>query len=130
MPKIRNPDYPYTLRASSRRVLRLIESEITRQGGHVATIYADQLEITGSRRVWRPALAEIGALGLAEVERRPKKYICRSSDRWRKLTAQQARLASALARERCNNAAQPSHVAATAAADDHYRGDKPPCQTL
>ena len=39
------------LRASARRVLRLVESEIARQGGGAATVYADQLEYCGSRRV-------------------------------------------------------------------------------
>ena len=36
------------LRASARRVLRLVEIEITRQGGSVATVYTDQLELCGS----------------------------------------------------------------------------------
>ena len=35
------------LRASARRVLRLVESEIARQGGDVATICTDQLEYCG-----------------------------------------------------------------------------------
>jgi hypothetical protein len=40
------------LRASARRVLRLVEIEITRQGGRVATVYTDQLELCGSRRIY------------------------------------------------------------------------------
>ena len=65
------------LRASARRVLRLIESEIARQGGDVATIYTDQLEVCGSRRVHVPAMSELHALGLAEIVRFPKRYVCR-----------------------------------------------------
>jgi hypothetical protein len=57
--------------ASARRVMRLIESEIARQGG-CATIFTDQLELCGSRRVWRRAMAEIHALGLGDYVRRPK----------------------------------------------------------
>ena len=103
----RSPAY-VVLRASARRVDRLIQSEIARQGG-CATIFNDQLEICGSRRVWRPAAAEIGALGLAEITRHPKLYVCRSSDRWRDVTEQQARIISVLAREHHNDA-EPSHV--------------------
>jgi hypothetical protein len=65
------------LRASSRRVDRLIQSELARQGGGVATIFNDQFELCGSRRVYRPALAEI--------VRFPKRYTCRPSDRWREM---------------------------------------------
>ena len=56
------------LRASARRVDRLIQSEIERQGG-AATIYNDHLELCGSRRVLRPAMSELHALGLVEVVR-------------------------------------------------------------
>ena len=59
------------LRASACRVLRMVEAELSRQGGGVATVYTDQIELCGSRRVWRPAMAEIHALGLAEIERFP-----------------------------------------------------------
>jgi hypothetical protein len=87
------------LRASARRVLRLIEFEVVRQGG-CAVIGNDELELCGSRRVWRPALAELDALGLAEVTRFPNFYECRRSERWRTLrTRQEARLISAAARE-------------------------------
>jgi hypothetical protein len=100
-----------TLRASSRRVLRLIESEIARQGG-CATIFNDQFEICGSRRVWRPAAAELHALGLVEVVRFPKRYACRPSYRWREVTTQQAQIISVMAREHCNDdaGAWPSHA--------------------
>lgn len=40
--KTRSPAY-LALRASARRVLRLVEAEIARQGSGVATIYTDQL---------------------------------------------------------------------------------------
>jgi hypothetical protein len=59
--RTRSPAY-LALRASARRVLRLVEAEIARQGSGVATIYTDQFELCGSRRVYRPALAEIHAL--------------------------------------------------------------------
>ena len=49
MDRMQSPAYE-VLRASSRRVLRLVLNEIVRQGGD-ATIYADMLEQTGSRRV-------------------------------------------------------------------------------
>lgn len=87
------------LRASARRVLRLIDAEIERQGG-CAVVGNDQLEFCGSRRVFRPAMAELHALGLAEVERYPKRYVCRASDRWRVLrTKREAMLVSAAVRE-------------------------------
>jgi hypothetical protein len=105
--RTRSPAY-LALRASARRCLRLIESEIARQGG-VATIYADQFEICGSRRVYRPALAEIHTLGLAEIARHPKRYVCRPSNRWCEVrTMRDAQIASTLAREHCNDdGAQP-----------------------
>ena len=48
--RTRSPAYA-VLRASSRRVDRLIQSELARQGGGVATIFNDQFELCGSRRV-------------------------------------------------------------------------------
>ena len=50
--RTRSPAYA-VLRASSRRVDRLIQSELARQGGGVATIFNDQFELCGSRRVYR-----------------------------------------------------------------------------
>lgn len=113
--RTRSPAYA-VLRASSRRVDRLIQSELARQGGGVATIFNDQFELCGSRRVYRPALAEIHALGLAEIVRFPKRYTCRPSDRWREMrTMRDASIASTMAREHCNDAgtqaSQPSHAA-------------------
>jgi hypothetical protein len=104
------------LRASSSRVLRLIESELARQGG-VATIYTDQLEICGSRRVYRPAMAEIHALGLAEITRFLKRYVCKPSDGWRTVTERDARIISITAREHCNDVrgCHAGHVNAAAA---------------
>ena len=100
------------LRASARRVYRLIESELMRQGGAGAVIYTDQLELCGSRRIWRPALAEIHALGLAEITRHPKRFICRPSNRWRELTAHDARIAATLAREHDTGANHAERVSA------------------
>jgi hypothetical protein len=100
----RNLSPAYTvLRASARRVDRLIQSEIERQGG-AATIYNDHLELCGSRRVWRPAMSELHALGLVEVVRFPKRYACRPSYRWREVTSQQAQIISVMAREHANDA--------------------------
>jgi hypothetical protein len=91
------------LRASAKRVLQLIRSELARQG-ETATIYTDQLEMCGSIRVYRPAMAEISSLGFAEITRYPKKYVCRASDRWREVcTLQDARILSTLAREHCTD---------------------------
>src|SRR5258705_13992101 len=99
------------LRASARRVLRLVESEITRQGG-CATIYTDQFEHCGSRRVYRPALAEIHALGLAELERYPKRYVCRPSRRWLTISSRQDALtASTLGRPHCYDVETPTPAA-------------------
>jgi hypothetical protein len=54
---------------------------------------------TGSRRVWVPAMSELQGLGLFDVERLPKKYICAMSDRWRGITSKrEALLASVRAR--------------------------------
>ena len=85
------------LRASSRRVLHLVESEIARQGGR-AVIYADMLEICGSRRVYVPAMSELHALGLLDVQREPKRYVCRMSGHWREVSPKRVALISAVAR--------------------------------
>jgi hypothetical protein len=101
------------LRASARRVDRLIQSELARQQDGYAVIYADQLELCGSRRVYVSAMSEIGALGLAEVTRHPKRYVCRLSNRWSEMrTMQDALIASTMAREHCNDdaGAWPSHA--------------------
>jgi hypothetical protein len=64
----------------------------------MATIYTDQFEFCGSRRA---ALAEIHALGLAEIERHPKRYVCRLSNRWCELrTMREALIASTRALQR------------------------------
>ena len=44
--RTRSPAY-LALRASARRVLRLVEAEIARQGSGVATIYTDQFGLCG-----------------------------------------------------------------------------------
>jgi len=43
------------LRASTRRVLAMVEAEIARQGGGRVVIHNDQFEHCGSRRVYLPA---------------------------------------------------------------------------
>jgi hypothetical protein len=87
------------LRASSRRVLHLIESEIGRQGG-AATIYNDQLEMSGSRRVYLPALRELHALGLVDVVRLQRRHVCMPSNRWRGIgSLREATIIAGLARE-------------------------------
>jgi hypothetical protein len=87
------------LRPSARRLLRFVESEIARHGGGRVTIFNDQLEMIGSRRVYLPGLHELAALGLITVERFPKRHVCQLSDRWREITPKQAMAASAAARE-------------------------------
>jgi hypothetical protein len=77
------------LRASARRVLRLVESEIERQGGGSAAVHNDYLEICGSRRIWRKAPAELDGLGLLDVMRFPKRYEYSRSDRWLQVRAPQ-----------------------------------------
>jgi hypothetical protein len=54
-------------------VLRRVEAEIRKQGGERAVIWTDMLECTGSRRVYVPAMSELNALGLLDVERFPKR---------------------------------------------------------
>ena len=41
------------------------------------------LECCGSRRVYLPAMSELQALGLIDVERFPKAARCAMSGRWR-----------------------------------------------
>jgi hypothetical protein len=85
------------LRASSRRVLRLVEAEIVRQGGGRAVVYYDQLECCGSRRAYVPAMSELQCLGLIDVERYQKKHI----SRWHYVTTpKQAMIVTGVARAR------------------------------
>jgi hypothetical protein len=88
------------LRASSRLLLLLVEAEIAKQGGK-AQIFHDQLAVVGSwSRVVRPGMAELHALGLVEVTRHPKRFLCASSDRWRAVqTSKEAAALSETARE-------------------------------
>jgi hypothetical protein len=67
-----------------------VESEVERPGG-CAVIFNDQLGQCGSRRVYRP----IHALGLAEITRHPKRYVCKLADGWREVrTMRDALIAS------------------------------------
>jgi hypothetical protein len=112
--KTRSPAY-LSLRASAKRVLKLVESEVARQGGAATTIHIDQLEVCGTRRVYRLALAEIHALGLLEIARYPKRYVCRPSDRWREIrTIQHAQITSTMAREHLSDDRTTQHADASA----------------
>ena len=87
------------LRSSSKRLLQYIQTECERHGG-AATIHDDQFAMIGSRRVIRPGLAELVALGLIEHERRPKCSVCKISSRWRSIASRkQAARISVFVRE-------------------------------
>jgi hypothetical protein len=75
------------LRNSIRRLLKFIAVEVESQGGGVITIYNDQLEIVGSRRVYLPGLNELAFLGFIEIARLPKRNLISLSDRWRAVAA-------------------------------------------
>ena len=99
MQRERSPAYEI-LRPSSRRLLRVIDTELARNGG-ATIIHNDQFEVVGSStRVVLPGLAELHALGLIEVTRYPKRCRVASSRRWQEITtADQARATSVAARE-------------------------------
>jgi len=64
-------------------------------------VYYDQLECCGSRRDYVPAMSELQCLGLIDVERYQKKYICTLSERWHYVTPpKQAMIVSGVARAR------------------------------
>ncbi|WP_156928436.1 hypothetical protein [Bradyrhizobium sp. th.b2] len=86
MDRLQSPAYE-VLRASSRRLLLFIEQEIARQGDGSAVIYADQFRVVGSIRIIVPGLDELNALGLLDVQRYPKRAVCKLSDRWRGIVA-------------------------------------------
>jgi hypothetical protein len=73
MERMQSPAYQ-VLGTSSRRLLAYVEQEIAKQGGH-ATLYNDQLEAIGSRKVYLAGLSELNALGLLKVMRCPKKHL-------------------------------------------------------
>jgi hypothetical protein len=86
------------LRASSRRLLLFVETEIARQGG-AATIFDDQFKVVGSRRIVTPGIAELHALGLVEHKRKVKCSVLQASDRWKSVRSlRDARELSELAR--------------------------------
>jgi hypothetical protein len=96
--RAQSPAY-LTLRASARRLLRFVETEIARQGGGSVTLYADQFAVVGSVRVVLPGLSELQGLGLIDCKRFPKRYAINLSDRWRNIaTVEQAMTVSAVAR--------------------------------
>ena len=87
------------LRASTRRLLKYVISEIARNGGGRVVIHNDQLEMIGSRRIYLTGLYELHTVGLLEVERFPKCHACQASDRWRDIgSTLEASMASAIAR--------------------------------
>jgi hypothetical protein len=93
--RMQSPAY-LALRASSRRLLRFVETEIARGGGGRVVIFDDQFAVVGSIRVVLPGIAELKGLGLLDVERHPKRYVCALSDRWRSIaTPKQAMTISA-----------------------------------
>ena len=87
------------LRASTRRLLKYVMSEIARNGGGRVVIHNDQLEMIGSRRIYLTGLYELHTVGLLDVERFPKCHACQASDRWRDIgSTLEASMASAVAR--------------------------------
>jgi hypothetical protein len=87
------------LRASSKRLLTFIETEIARNGGGPVTLYADQFAVVGSVKVVVPGLSELHGLGLIDWQRHPKRHVISLSARWRMIeTAKQAMIVSATAR--------------------------------
>ena len=85
------------LRVRSQPILRLVEDEIgRRQDGGRAVIWCDQLEKIGSRRVYQQAMSELNALGLLDVERLQKRYVCARSERWRDITTPNQAMGSVL----------------------------------
>ena len=87
------------LRASTRRLLKYVISEIARNGGGRVVIHNDQLEMIGSRRIYLTGLYELHTVGLLDVQRFPKCHACQASDRWRDIgSTLEASMASAVAR--------------------------------
>jgi hypothetical protein len=98
MQKEQSPAYEI-LRASTKRLLKFVTSEIARNGGGRVVIHNDQLEMIGSRRIYLTGLFELHTLGLLEVERYSKCHACRLSDRWRDIgSVLDAKTASAVVR--------------------------------
>jgi hypothetical protein len=98
-----------TLRASSRRLLRFIETAIERQGGSAA-LFDDELAVVGSSRVYKFGCRELHALGFVDFVREAKCNTFTLSQRWRTVTTpKEATLISARARYQ-----QPKQPPATA----------------
>jgi hypothetical protein len=110
--KCKSPAY-LALRASARRLLMVIETEIARQGGGTVTFHADQLAVIGSIRVILPGLNELAGLGLIDCKGLPKRYVIGLSDRWHNIaTAEQAMSISAVARTQRMPPSQPASASA------------------
>lgn len=87
-----------TLRASSRRLLTFIESEVARRRRSCRDL---QRSVRDDRLApgLLPSLNELHALGLVEITRYPKRHICQLSDGWRDITTpKQAMIISGVAR--------------------------------
>jgi hypothetical protein len=98
MQREQSPAYEI-LRASTKRLLKFVTSEIARNGGGRVILHNDMLEMIGSRRIYLTGLFELHTLGLLDVERYPKCHACRLSDRWRDIgSVLDAKTASAVAR--------------------------------
>lgn len=98
MQREQSPAYEI-LRASTRRLLKYVLSEIARNDGGRTIIHNDQLEMIGSRRIYLTGLFELHTVGLLDVERFPKCHACRPSNRWREVASVcEAQTASAAVR--------------------------------
>jgi hypothetical protein len=105
-----------TLRASSRRLLRFIETAIERQGGNAA-LFDDELAVVGSSRVYKFGCRELHALGFIEFAREDKRNTFTLSQRWRSVTTQkEATLISARARHQQRKPQQPATASSNAQA--------------
>ena len=67
MQREKSPAYKI-LRASTRRLLRYVLSEIARNGGGRTIIHNDMLEMVGSRRIYLTGLYELHTVGLLDEE--------------------------------------------------------------
>jgi hypothetical protein len=51
-------------------------------GGGAVTIYPDQFRVVRLDQIIVPGLDELNALGLLDVQRFPKRAVCKLSERW------------------------------------------------
>ena len=119
MDRTQSPAYG-VLRASARRVLQLVESEIAQAGRRQRRdLRNDMLEHCGSRRVYLRAMCEFGRLGLHHGrDRYPKKHICALDEALRQIRSmREAVLIAARARtQRMQPVTLPPQTAASVSA--------------